>query len=180
MRIRGTAWLARVQYLSAHLGTRWPPFLEKVKGRYPFLQAPVLPISRIPADEFLALHDEMLPELFDNDPTWYWKFGASSAEYALANQLRGLFAPNEPKRFLLFTPSVYKNYFDGGVLTVEDTGTAMITVLSQVPRHVYFEYSVMGFAEGGLAALQTPVKAQRIRGFSSGDDDVCYRFELGR
>jgi hypothetical protein len=157
---------------------KWGQFLNGMKPRLPFLNAPILPVSRIPVAEFLALNDEIVRVFYRSDESIYWRFGEQSGEWALQNQLKGLFQNGEARKFLQFTPKIWTSYFDGGQLTTA-LGPDFVDIrICEVPvRHIYFESSVIGFAKGGLATLGLPQpEPQRLKGFSVGDDEVLYRF----
>ncbi len=178
MHVKGNAWLARHEAMEKTVGAeRWGAFLKKQAPAVPFLSSQVLPISKLPVKDFLAVHDALIGEFFQGDGKAYWRFGESSAEWALAHQLRGLFQAKEARRFLQFSPTIYKGYFDGGELVTEVTPAHVELIIRGVePRHVYFEYSIIGFAAGGLKVLGTPVTPTCVAGFSKGDAEVRYRF----
>ncbi|MFO0594699.1 MAG: hypothetical protein U0228_05330 [Myxococcaceae bacterium] len=178
MHVKGNAWLSRAAAMEKEFGAeRWKQFVTTQKAS--FLQAPVMPISRIDVDEFLSVNDAMVREFYAGDEKAWWRFGEMSAQWALANQLRGLFAEHEGKRFLFFSPTIYKNYFDAGELVVESTPATVDLIIRNVGRtHVYFEYSIIGFAVGGLKVLKVEAAHECIKGFSKGDDEVRYRFAV--
>jgi len=180
MHVKGTAWLARNQAMEQAFGrTRWQDVLSRHSASTPFLAAPVTQISRSPVEECLALHDALVEEFYEGDTQAYWRFGETSAEWALQNQLRDHFAPGEGRRFLQFSPTIYKGYFDGGELLVEpQPGQVELIIRGVTPPHVYFEFSIIGFAAGGLRALKTPAEPVCVAGFSRGDAEVRYRFPL--
>ncbi len=179
MHVRGVAYLAREGLMQEEFGAeRWAQFTQTLAPRLTFLAAKVLPVSRIPVGEFLALNDAIVRTFYRGDDAIYWRFGEQSGEYALTHQLKGLFAKDEVRKFLQFTPQIWKSYFDGGELTCEVAPQHVDIRIFGVPvKHVYFEYSVIGFARGGLALLgvskPTP---SRLKGFSAGDNEVLYRF----
>lgn len=178
MHVKGNAWLARSEAMEKEFGAaRWQAFVATQK--VPFLATPVMPISRVPVEQFLAVHDALVVEFYGGDTRAYWRFGETSAQWALAHQLRGLFAPKEGRRFLQFSPTIYKGYFDGGELRTELLPAHVDLVIRDVePRHVYFEYSIIGFAVGGLKVLEAPSEPTVISGFSKGDAEVRYRFAV--
>ena len=180
MHVKGIAWLARAEEMVREVGAeRWAALVEELKPRVPFLSAPVMPISRIPVDEFLTVNDEAVQRFFGGDEQVYWRFGVTSAEWALSHQLRGLFAAGEWRRLMLFTPNIYKNYFDGGELVADVQPAYADIVIRGIKRpHLYFEYSIIGFAKGALAVLGAPVEPERLSGFSKGDAEIRYRFAL--
>ncbi|PZR09146.1 MAG: hypothetical protein DI536_23220 [Archangium gephyra] len=182
MKVKGNGWLARCEVMEKTVGPeKWAEFLKARASRFAFLQTPVMPISRIEVREFLALHDELVEHFFGGDKQAYWRFGEQSGEWALQHQLRGLFSPGEGRRFLQFSPQIYKNYFDGGELLNEASASHMDLVIRGVEiPHVYFEYSIIGFAAAGLRMLEVNATPECIKGFSRGDDEVRYRFAVSR
>jgi hypothetical protein len=178
MHVRGNAWLARSEAMEKSFGAeRWQAFVKTQKAS--FLATPVMPISKLPVEEFLALHDGMVKAFYDGDTLAYWRFGETSAEWALTHQLRELFAKGEGRRFLQFSPTIYKGYFDGGELVTEALPTHVDLIIRGVePRHVYFEFSIIGFAVGGLRVLGVPTEPTCVSGFSKGDAEVRYRFSI--
>lgn len=180
MKVKGNAWLARCEVMEKSFGAEaWQAFLKEQLPLHAFLRTPVMPISRIEVDDFLALHDKLVRRFYAGDEQAFWRFGESSAEWALQHQLRGLFSVGEARRFLGFAPQIYKNYFDGGELVVEQQPSHVDLVIRGVSKpHVYFEYSIIGFAYGGIRVLQVDVKPECIKGFSRGDDEVRYRFAV--
>ena len=180
MKVKGNAWLARCEAMEKSFGAEaWQVFLKEQTPLHAFLRTPVMPISRIEVDDFLALHDKLVARFYKGDTQAYWRFGETSAEWALQHQLRGLFSAGEARRFLGFAPQIYKNYFDGGELVIEQAPTHVDLVIRGVSRpHVYFEYSIIGFAYGGIRALQVDVKPECLHGFSKGDAEVRYRFAV--
>lgn len=180
MKVKGNAWLARCEIMEKTFGAEvWADYLKEQAPAHPFLRTPVMPISRIEVDDFLGLHDKLVERFYAGDTQVYWRFGEASAEWALQHQLRGLFSTGEARRFLAFAPQIYKNYFDGGELLMESTPSYVDLVIHGVSRpHVYFEYSIIGFAHGGIRALQVDVQPECLKGFSKGDDEVRYRFAV--
>lgn len=180
MHVKGNAWLARSEAMEKAFGAaRWQAFVKAQSAKVGFLATQVMPISRLPVEEFLAVHDALVKEFYDGDPKAYWRFGETSAEWALTHQLRELFAPQEARRFLQFSPTIYKGYFDGGELVTEMAPAHVELIIRGVePRHVYFEFSIIGFAVGGLRVLGVPTEPQCLKGFSKGDAEVRYRFAV--
>jgi hypothetical protein len=178
MHVRGVAYLARQGLMKEEFGAeKWAAYLNGLKPRIPFLNEPVLPVTRIPVDQFLMLNDDIVRVFYKGDEREWWRFGEHSGEWALKNQLKGLFKAGEARKFLQFTPKIYTSYFDGGELTTELAPQSVDIRISGVPvRHIYFEASVIGFAIGGLKTLGFSAPPQRLKGFTTGDNEVLYRF----
>lgn len=179
MHVRGVAYLAREALLKQEVGAdRWAAYLTGMRPRLTFLGAPVLPVSRIPIEEFLALNEDIVRTFYQGDQSVWWRFGEQSGEWALKKQLKGLFQSGEARKFLQFTPKIWSSYYDGGSLTAEAVGDVVELRIFDLPvRHIYFEASVMGFARGGLKFLGLAAfEPQRVKGFTTGEQEVLYRF----
>ncbi|MBJ6763384.1 hypothetical protein JGU66_21675 [Myxococcaceae bacterium JPH2] len=182
MEVKGVAFLARQMMAVQSFGEEsWRAFLADCAKRDPVFTQPVMPVTRLPVDAFLRLNEALLQRFYGGDPKAYWQFGVKSADYALSQgQLKTMFGPGDYRRFLLFTPGIWKGYFTAGELQVQlGDGYAEIQI-TRVPKpHVYFELSVMGFAAGGLSFLGAKTtQHQVIKGFTQGDSDVVYRFSV--
>lgn len=180
MRVRGVAFLARRQTIIASQGEgAWRSFLEDFAKREPVFAQPVLPISQIPIESFLALNDALIDRFYRGDRQAYWHFGVASGSHAVREgQLKTMFQRGEYRRFMMMAPSIWRGYFDQGELTVapHPPSHTDLRITRVTPHHVYFEYSVMGFVVGGLGALGLgDFKPEILRGFSKGDDEVLYR-----
>ncbi|HVE86613.1 MAG TPA: hypothetical protein VND93_27335 [Myxococcales bacterium] len=177
MNVKGVAYLARQAMVVQEFGeARWREFIDAWGKKHPTFPTRVLPVSKLPVDPFLDLQDALVKELYGGDQMALWHFGVKSGEYAITKgQLKGLFRPGETRRFALFAPNVYKAYFDGGDLTATLKSDHFEVVITGVPPHVYFEYTILGFLQGGLQALDPKAEPpKRIKGFSAGDKTVLY------
>lgn len=183
MNVKGAAFLAREALMVASQGApAWQDYLRSYAEREPFFRQPVTDGTLIPAEVFLAFNEDLVLRFFNGDDRAYWTFGERSAQFALSQgQLKGLFGPGDLAAWIEYTPRLWQSYFDAGRVEVKRAGDSSAELLiADVPvPHVYFEYTVCGFAEGGLkqvgARRATP---ERVRGFSQGDEDVLYRFRL--
>jgi len=180
MEVKGVAFLARRLMVMQDRGeAAWRQFLKEFAEREPVFAQTVMPVSRLPVDAFVRFNEALVERLYDGDVRMYWEFGVRSAEYALGQgQLKALFVPGDFRRFLLFTPGIWKGYFTEGELRVKAEANATELHLIGVPRpHIYFELSVMGFAAGGLAMLGAKsLRHEVLKGFSKGNAEVLYRF----
>lgn len=183
MHVKGIAYLARESMMmAAHGADTWRSFMADFSRTEPIFKGQILPITRIPAEAFLRLNDALVQRFYKGDPQAYWAYGEQSAQFAMTQgQLKGLFQPGEFQKFLMSTPAIWKGYFDAGELAAIPSGPGTIDIrIFDVPiKHVYFEYSVVGFGKGGMKVPKAPhPDPQLIRGFSKGDDDVLYRFRI--
>nr|AYM52731.1 hypothetical protein [Archangium disciforme] len=182
MEVKGVAFLARQQMMvQSHGEAAWKAFLSDFAKKEPFFASPIMPVTRMPAEAFLRLNEELLARFYGGNPSAWWQFGIKSAEYALSQgQLKAMFSPGDLRRFLLFTPGIWKGYFTEGDLSVHPGQGHTDLSITHVPRpHVYFELSVMGFAFGGLNHLGAKnLSHQVLKGYTKGDKDVLYRFNV--
>jgi hypothetical protein len=182
MQVKGVAFLARESFVIAEYGRdRWMEFMQREQAIDPLWVQPVLPVTRLPVQAFLDLNDRLAAHFFPGQQDVFWKFGFTSAEFALTKgQLKGLFAPGDTRKFLAFTPQIFKGYYDDGALTSTPVSENAVDLrITGTPRHRYFEESVMGFGSGGLTWLQAPhPEPERLKSFLKGDAEVLYRFRL--
>jgi len=184
MEVKGVALLARQSMMVEAIGEQaWRDFLAEFGKQYPVFARPVMPMTLLPVDAFIRLNDAMLQRFFKGDTQTYWLFGEKSAEYALRQgQLKAMFGPGDHKRFLQFTPGIWKGYFTEGVLEAiapTDAGYTDLRITGVSTPHVYFEYSVMAFAKRGLELLGAKnLRYETLKGFAKGDGEVHYRFHV--
>ena len=78
-------------------------------------------------------------------------------------------------------PVMWSNFFDTGRARSEIHQDRIELWIEGVPadvRHLYFEYSVVGYFRRGLEMLGATVRMTRLAGFSAGDEYVHYRLKL--
>jgi hypothetical protein len=182
MEVKGVAFLARqMMMVQEHSEPAWRAFITEFAQKEPCFAQTVMPVTRLPLDAFLRLNEALVQRFYGGDPKAYWLFGLKSAEYALSRgQLKAMFSMGDLRRFLAFTPGIWKSYFTAGELQVRAEPEFTDLRIIGVPfSHIYFEYSVMGFAVGGLQALgATKLRHEAIKGFSRGHPEVVYRFYI--
>lgn len=180
MEVKGVAFLARqMTVVQEHGELAWRTFITQFAEKEPRFAQTVMPVTRLPVDSFVRLNEELVQRFYNGDPKAYWQFGIKSAQYALSQgQLKTMFTAGDYRRFLLFTPGIWKSYFTGGELQVRPEVEHTELRIIGVPRpHPYFELSVMGFASGGLQVLgASKLRHEIIKGFSRGHLEVVYRF----
>jgi hypothetical protein len=182
MEVKGVAFLARqMMVIQDHGEPAWRAFISQYAQKESCFAQSVMPVTRLPVDAFVRLNEALVQRFYGGDPQAYWQFGVRSAEYALGRgQLKTMFATGDYRRFLLFTPGIWKSYFTGGDLQARTAPEYTELRICSVPRpHPYFELSVMGFAVGGLQVLGTSnLRHEVIKGFSRGHPEVVYRFYI--
>jgi hypothetical protein len=182
MEVKGAAFLGRQLMLVQDYGEpAWRAFIAEYSVREPLFAQTVMPVTRMPVDAFLRFNEALVQRFYSRTPNIYWQFGVKSAEYALGRgQLKAMFAPGDFRRFLLFTPGIWKSYFTAGELLVRPEADYTELRMASIPRpHVYFEQSVMGFAAAGLQMLgASKLQHEVVKGFSTGHTEVIYRFRF--
>jgi len=76
-------------------------------------------------------------------------------------------------------PKLWITYFDGGKLDARFDNNVVHLMITGLPvKHVYFEYLVMGYLQQALRVFGKKSVQNCVKGFSKGDDDIYYRFEI--
>jgi hypothetical protein len=186
MNVKGTAFLARKMLLEAEFGESVAKkYLEEAVAAVPSFPQLVLASTLIPMGPFLLLQDELLRRYYDNDPMSFFRFGETSAEWALLKgPYRGLAANKDIDTFIATGSAIYKTYFDVGSATTSLEDGHIAYRIEGVPRefrHVYVEYATLGYFKRALEILgATNVEVKRVQGFSSGNANVYYEIHFHR
>lgn len=186
MHVKGTAYLARVSYLEKRLGADTVKrFLADHAAKVPALEGPIVPTTRIPAEAFLDLNDEIVRRFFEGDEHSYWAMGLASAEWGLREGPYKHFIDSKSyEQFLATGPALWSAYYDDGTLRSwwNDADHRGEVEIVDVPiAHVYFEYAVMAYVERALELTGATLEETRcVAGFSKGDDRVHYQFLVAR
>lgn len=185
MQIKGTAYHARLMLLRSKWGdARVDAFLETFRKQHPRFPTTVLPTTWLPATDFLALIDAIVVDVYGGDTESLWEIGEMSALFTLREgPYRNLLDTKDAVKFAGLGKAMWANFFDAGEAHSElhgDTVDVQITGVPAEHRHLYFEYSVMGYFRRGLELLEQKTRTERIAGFSKGDARIHYRFHLQR
>jgi hypothetical protein len=186
MNVKGTAFLARKMLLEAEFGESVAKkYLDEAVAAVPSFPQLVLASTLIPMAPFLALQDELLRRYYDNDPMSFFRFGETSAEWALTKgPYKGLAANKDIDTFIRQGSALYKTYFDVGSASTSLEDGHVAYRIDGVPRefrHLYVEYATLGYFKHALELLgATNVEAKRIQGFSSGNANVLYEIYFRR
>jgi hypothetical protein len=183
MNVKGTAYLTRKDTIIKTFGEqRWNSFSAKLAEKDKYFNNVIMNITLIPWDKFIMFLDEVLKEFFNNDNMHYWKLGEKSADFALS--------PGGPYHSYLLTkdikqfvesgmPKLWSTYFDGGTLTARlENNVVHLTITGLPTRHIYFEFLVMGYVRQALVIFGKKAVEHRVRGFSIGNNDIYYTFEI--
>lgn len=183
MRVKGTAYHARLNLLKHKLGEDGvAQFVERYREAHPEFPKSVLPTSQIPAQDFLRFNDAIVDDVYAGDTQSLWELGETSAEWSLTDgPYRSLLQGRDISRFAAMAPVMWSNFFDTGRARSETHQDRIELWIEGVPadvRHLYFEYSVVGYFRRGLEMLGATVRMTRLAGFSAGDEYVHYRLKL--
>jgi hypothetical protein len=160
MDVKGTAFLARKMMLVEEVGEdRYSELVSEIAHKEPIFNQPIIATSLIPIRAFVAFNEAVLEKFYGGDPSAYQRFGEKSAEYGL------IVGPYKRIR--------ETNSIDGDVAELKLHG------IHPEHRYLYLEYATAGYVRRGieLVGLRS-VAMERVRGFSSGDDVVHYRYMM--
>jgi len=185
MRVKGTAYLARVKLLTEKLGDEGAGiFLDEYCRKHDDFPRSVLPTSLIPARNFLQFVDAIVERVYEGDRRSLWDLGRASAEWTLKEgPYKTLLELADFERFSTMASVLWSNFFDEGSARSKAVGHRVEVWIEGVPvefRHPYFEYSAIGYFERGLELLGARVDSECVRGFDGGDEDIFYRLSLSR
>ncbi|HUN56127.1 MAG TPA: hypothetical protein VMU29_13330 [Smithella sp.] len=183
MNVKGTAYLTRKDTVIKTFGEeRWNSFMAKLAEKDKYFNQTIMSVTLIPLDKFFLFLDDLLKEFFNNDKMSYWKLGEKSADYSLSpgGPYQSYLLTRDLKNFVdTAIPKLWSTYFDGGIFNarIEDN-VAHVTISGLPIQHIYFEYLIMGYIRQALVLFGIKSVEHRVRGFSIGNKDIYYKFEL--
>lgn len=185
MHVKGTAYHARLLLLRSKWGdARVDAFLAKFRAAHPRFPTTVLPTTWLPVRDFLGLIDAIVDDVYAGDTESLWEVGEMSAAYTLREgPYKNLLDTKDAVRFAGLGKAMWANFFDAGEAhsgLVDDVVDVTVDGVPEAHRHLYFEYSVMGYFRRGLELLGQKARTERVQGFSAGDPRIHYRFHLTR
>jgi hypothetical protein len=183
MNVKGTVYVTGKDAITKVFGEeRWNSFNARLAEKDKYFNNIIMSITPIPVDKFAFFLDELIKEYFDNDYTSYLMFGKVAAKFALSpgGHYNAYLLSNDLKYVVeTVIPKLWSTYFDQGILTTRIENNVIHVKISGIPlKHLYFEYLVAGYIEQGLKMFGRKVVEKCIRGFSKGDDDIYYQYEL--
>jgi hypothetical protein len=183
MNIKGTAFTtAKVASIEVFGEERWNSFMAKMAEKDDFYKKMILSISLIPVEKHLFFLDELIKEFFNNDKKQYVMFGKVAAKYILS--------PGGPYHSFLMTkdlkqfvekgmPKIWTTLYDESVLTAKLENNIVHVHITELPiKHIFFEYLTVGYFQQALKIFGRKSVEKCIRGFSKGDADIYYQYEL--
>jgi hypothetical protein len=184
MEVKGTAFLARKAFVEGEHGRAcFDQVLREVSLSEPIFSSPILATTRIPIEAFLRLNDAIVHRLYGGDTASYFVFGEASAAWALSDGPYKRFVTNRSTtEFVGSAPLIYRSYFSVGEAKGELVGPQVRLFIRGIPArhaHVYFEYAINGYFRKGLEMVSGQEVTMRAeKGFSKGDAEVLYEYEL--
>ena len=161
---------------------RWNSFMTGLAEKDKYFKNVIMSITLIPVEKLIVIFDEMCKEFFDGDYSQYSMFGKVGAKYALSPEgpYKSYLLSKDIKQFVDFAlPKLWSTYFDGGVGTARiENNIVHFRVTGVQFKHYYFEQCLMGYFQKALKIFGKKTVENRIRGFSSGDDDIYYQYTL--
>ena len=159
MNIKAIAFIARKEQIISKFGEdRWNTFHDRLIKSHPNFKDYVLPTSQIPVEEFMAIQSMMVNEFYNGDETIYWKFGKESARISMSEG--GVFhvymkRKTDPVFFITkILPRVWDLYYDEGSIKNVVEGNVIHSYILDLPKHyLFFELSVMGYAQCAFELL---------------------------
>jgi hypothetical protein len=180
MKVKATMLLSRRAMLIERLTEAvYEQFLVDIGKEIPFFQKTLLPSTQIPVADFLRFNDALVDRFFGADKRIYWTFGEQSSEWLSKNgPYVHQFKRGDFKRFWAILPALWKTFYSEGEARVSSHDESLDIEIDVPVEHVYFEYSILGFVKRGLELLGARLRVDRVRGFSSGDHLIHYRFTI--
>ena len=183
MNVKGTAFLTRKDTIIKTFGEgRWKAFMDKLMAKDKYFSQVIMNVTLIPLDKFVIFLDDVLKEFFQNDNNHYWKLGEKSADFSLGpgGPYHSFLITKDIKQFVeSVMPKIWSTYFDGGLFNTRFENNVVHITISGLPtKHIYFEYLIMGYIRQALVIFGKKAIERRIRGFSSGHNDIYYQIEI--
>lgn len=183
MNVKGTVFLTGKVAIVANFGeVSWSTFNANLAKKDQYFNNIIMPITQIPVDKFAFFLDELIKEFFNNDVKSYLMFGKVAAKFALSQggPYYTYLMSNDLKYVVeSVIPKLWTTYFDDGILTARIENNVVHIKISGIPfKHIYFEYIIAGYVQKGMKMFGKKAAETCVRGFSKGDDDIYYQYEI--
>lgn len=170
MKVRGISLLTRKIIVTRKFGAdAWRDLYRDVASTHPCFKSLVTAETLIPLSSHLALHDEMVRRLYQDDEPSHFAVGRESARWALSDGPFKTFMKQHDLAGLVASfPKLWPSYFT-------DTNSHSEASISRdavefkvfdLPQwHPYFEHLVMGYMAEVLEMFcANPIGVTRLRG----------------
>jgi hypothetical protein len=183
MNVKGTVFLTGKVAIVANFGeASWNSFNAKLAKKEKYFNNIIMSVTQIPEDKFAFFLDELIKEYFNNDINSYLMFGKVAAKFALSQggPYYAYLLSNDLKYVVeTIIPKLWTTYFDEGILTARIENNVVHIKIAGIPsKHIYFEYIFAGYVQKGIKMFGKKAVETCVRGFSKGDDDIYYTYQL--
>ena len=183
MNVKGTVFVTGKNAISTVFGVdRWNSFNARLAEKDKYFNNMIMSVTQIPVDKFTLFLNELIKEFFNNDNRNYLTFGKVAAKFALSpgGHYYSYLLSNDLKYVVeTVVPKLWSTYFDEGILTTRMENNIVHMKISGVSaKHIYFEYLIAGYVQKGIKMFGRKAVEKCIRGFSKGDDNIYYQYEL--
>ena len=183
MNIKGTAFVtAKVTISQAFGEERWNSFMAKMAEKDNYYKGMILSIALIPVEKHLFFLDELIKEFFNNDKKQFLMFGKVGAKFTLSpgGSRHAFLLSKNLKQFVeVSMPQIWTSLYDESVLTAILENNIAHIKITQIPiKSVDLEYLTVGYFKQALKIFGKKSNEKCIRGFSKGDNDIYYQYEI--
>ena len=183
MNVKGIVFVTSKVTITAAFGEeRWNSFMVKLAQKDKFFGNIIMSVTLIPMEKQIFFLEELIKEFFDNDKKQILKFGAVAAKFSLSpgGAYNSYLLSKDLKQFIEFAlPKLWSTYYDEGVLTGHLENDVVHIKITDVPiKHVFIEYLNVGYVQKALKIFGKETIEKCIRGFSKGDSDIYFQYEL--
>ena len=183
MNAKGISYVVTKANMIAALGEeRWTAFMAKLAEKDKYFSSVIMSITPMPVEKLIVFFDEMCKEFYNDDKMQYVKFGKAGAKGVLSpdGPYKSFMLTKDIKRFIeTVLPKICTMYFDSGVTTARlENNVAHIKITGIPIKYNYFEYLLMGYFQQAIKMFGKESVAKKVRSLASGDDDICFQFEL--
>jgi hypothetical protein len=183
MNIKGTAFVtAKVTISQAFGEDRWNSFMDKIAQKDNYYKGMIMSISIIPVEKHLFFLDELIKEFFNNDKKQFLMFGKVAAKFTLSpgGSRHSFLLTKDLKQFVeVSMPQIWTSLYDESVLTAILENNIVHVKITKIPlKSIDFEHLTVGYLQQALKIFGKKSHEKCIRGFSKGDNDIYYQFEL--
>jgi hypothetical protein len=182
MNVKGTIYVITKTAMIANFGEeRWNSFMTKLAEKDNYFSKMIMSITLIPVEKLIILFDEMCKEFFNGDYSQYSMFGKVGAKYTLSPEgpYKSYMLTKDIKQFVESAlPKLWSGLFVEGIPTTRfENNIVHIKITGIEIKNLYFEYLIIGYFQQALKMFGKKTVAKRVRGISSGDDDIYFQYE---
>lgn len=183
MNAKGTVYVTGKTTIAAAFGNdRWSTFNDRLARKDNYFNNVIMSITQIPIDKFTFFLDELIKEYFNNDKKQFLMFGKVAAKFALSpGGHYNAYLLSKDLKYVVETviPKLWTTYFDEGILTARLDDNIIHLKITGIPfQHISFEYLIAGYVQQGIKMFGKKYVETCVRGFSKGDNDIYYQYEL--